>query len=298
MEFRWQGETDPDLMQALATAGVPMPMQQHPAYGAVLRRFGRDARLGIWSEAGAPVAMAQVARRRGLSLLSRGPLWLQTPSGAAETLRDMANGALTIVTPERQVAGKGLIPILTPRHQAIWHLAGDTQQLRAGLRANWRNKLSRAEAMAGAISVRVSTGGDAGWLYAAEGAQRHARGYSALPPGFAEAWRATSPGSFVLYEARKGDVPVAGILILRHWPWASYHLAWSGAEGRRHNAHRILLWRAACDLQDDGYAALDLGDVNTDDAPGLADFKAGTGAEIRPLGHTLLVLPRLIRRRW
>lgn len=146
--------------------------------------------------------------------------------------------------------------------------------------------------------VRVSAKADAGWLYAAEGAQRLARRYRALPPGFAEVWRTAAPGSFLLYEARKGGQPVAGTLILRHWPWASYHLSWSGAEGRRHNAHRLLLWRAACDLQDDGFAALDLGDVNSGAAPGLADFKAGTGAEIRALGPTLLVLPRLTRRRW
>lgn len=60
---------------------------------------------------------------------------------------------------------------------------------------------------------------------------------------------------------------------------------------------RLLLWRAARDLQDDGYAAIDLGGVNSEDEPELADFKAGTGAEICALGATLLVLPRLTRRR-
>lgn len=297
MDLFWQDDADPDMLAAFAAAGVAMPMQQHPIYGAVLRRFGREVRHGIWRVAGAPAGLAQVARRSGLTLLSRGPLWLD-PGPAASRLRDIAGRALTIATPETPVAGRGLIPIVTPRLQAIWHLRADAAELRAGLRANWRNKLTKAEAMADGLDIRVSARADAGWLYAAEGAQRLARAYRALPPGFAEAWRAELPGSFMLYEARKDGQPIAGMLILRHWPWASYHLSWTGAEGRRYNAHRLLLWRAACDLQDDGYAALDLGDVYSEETPGLADFKAGTGAEIRALGPTLLVLPRLTRRRW
>lgn len=296
MDFFWQDSADPEMLTAFAAAGVPMPMQQHPTYGAVLRRLGREVRYGLWRAAGAPVGQALVARRPGFTLLSRGPLWLRQDTAA--DLRDIANGALTVATPEAQVSGRGLVPIVSPRHQAIWHLPGDAAALRAGLRANWRNKLVRAERLAGAISVRASASADPGWLYAAEGAQRRARRYRALPPGFAEAWRAAAPGSVRLYEARKDGQPVAGMLILRHWPWASYHLSWSGAEGRRHDAHRLLLWRAARDLQDDGYAAFDLGDVNSEDAPGLADFKRGTGAEIRALGSTLLVLPQLTRRRW
>jgi hypothetical protein len=296
MNFCWQDSADPEMLTAFAAAGVPMPMQQHPTYGAVLRRLGRDVGHGVWRAAGAPVGQAQVARRLGFTLLSRGPLWLRQDTTA--DLRDIATGALTVATPEAQLAGRGLIPIVTPRHQAIWHLPGDAALLRAGLRANWRNKLVRAEAKAYALELRVSDKADAGWLYAAEGAQRRARRYCALPPGFAEAWRAAAPGSFLLYEARKDGQPVAGMLILRHWPWASYHLSWSGAAGRHHNAHRLLLWRAARDLQDDGYAAFDLGDVNSEDAPGLADFKGGTGAEIRALGATLLVVPQLTRRRW
>lgn len=295
MNLRWNDRLDPDLPAALAAAGAPMPMQQHPTYGAVLRRLGRGVCHAVWHRAGAPVGQALVARGRGLSLLSRGPLWLEPPLATAGCLRDIAR-AVTIATPEDAVAGPGLIPILAPRMQAVWHLPGDAARLRAGFRANWRNKLVRAEA--GGLDIRVSAAADARWLYAAEAAQRRKRGYRALPPAFVEVWRAATPGSVLLYEARKGDVPVAGILILRHWPWASYHIAWSGPEGRRCNAHRLLLWRAACDLQDDGFAALDLGHVDKKAAPGLADFKAGTGAEIRPLGPTLLVLPRLIRRRW
>lgn len=294
MRFDWQSFADPEVLAALAAAGAPMPMQQHPTYAAVLRRFGREARIGLWSAGGAPVGLAQVAARPGLRLLSRGPLWLGVPA-AGQALRDLAWAVPTVATPDETPRGPGLIRLAAPRRVAVWHLAADAAALRAHLRPNWRSALGQAEAAR--IEVRVSATADARWLYAAEAAQRRARGYRALPPTFAEAWRAAAPEDFRLYEARAGGRPVARILILRHWPWASYHIAWSDTAGRRLNANRRLLWRAACDLQDDGYRALDLGDVNDRAAPGLAAFKAGTGAEVRALGATLLVLPRLIRRR-
>ena len=299
MNLSWHNLSDPVHLNLLAEVMPAMPMQQHPTYGKVLSELGRTVRVARWSDGGAPIAAAQVVSRPGLALISRGPLWAGPPRpDAAEYLRRMAlGGHLTFATPDHRTAGRGLIPVLTARHQAIWHLPGDTAALRAGLGQKWRNKLSRGERMGARLAISASATADAGWLYAAEGAQRRARSYRALPPAFAEAWRAADAGAFRLYAARLDGRAVAGILILLHRPWASYHLAWSDAEGRRLNAHRLLLWRAACDLQDDGYSALDLGDVNTEDAPGLASFKIGTGAEIRALGETLLVLPA-IRRRW
>lgn len=298
MDLSWHNSADPDLLAALASVGAPMPMQQHPTYGRVLAALGRSVRVGVWRDAGAPVALAQVVARPGLALISRGPLWVGAMRGAAELLRSAATlRGVTISTPEQSVRGPGLIPLMTARHEAVWHLPGDAARLRAGLGPKWRNKLTRAERTGGALTIRVRATARADWLYAAEGAQRRARRYRALPPAFAAAWQAVAPGDVRLYAAWLNGEPVAGILILAHRPWASYHLAWSGATGRRLNAHRLLLWRAALDLQDDGYAALALGDVNTEDAPGLASFKIGTGAEVRPLGETMLVLPRITPRR-
>jgi lipid II:glycine glycyltransferase (peptidoglycan interpeptide bridge formation enzyme) len=85
------------------------------------------------------------------------------------------------------------------------------------------------------------------------------------------------------------------MLFLLHSPWASYHIGWSGAEGRRTNAHALLLWQAMLRLREEGFTTLDLGDVNTEDAPGLARFKIGTGALVAPLGATVLVPPWPVR---
>jgi hypothetical protein len=52
-----------------------------------------------------------------------------------------------------------------------------------------------------------------------------------------------------------------------------------------------MLARAAEALAAEGLRWLDLGTVDTEAAPGLARFKLGTGARLRRLGATCLVLP-------
>ena len=52
-----------------------------------------------------------------------------------------------------------------------------------------------------------------------------------------------------------------------------------------------MLVRAAEALWVEGVRWLDLGSVDTERASGLARFKLGTGAELRRLGTTCLVLP-------
>lgn len=297
MNLMWHNFSAKSDLSEPGFGGGGMPMQQHPTYGAVLRRFGRQVRVAEWWQGGGPLARALVVSRPGLTLLSRGPLWSGAAGEAGPLLRDIARfSGLTFATPERAAAGPGLIPVMAPRSEAIWHLPGDRVALRSALDPKWRNKLTKAERENAGLTIRASARADAGWLYAAE-RQRRDRGYRTLPPAFAESWRAAAPKDFRLYEAWVAGERVAGIMILMHRPWASYHIAWSGDEGRRRNAGRLLLWRAACDLQDDGFGALCLGHVDAGAAPGLATFKAGTGAEIRRLGPTVLILPRLIRPR-
>jgi Acetyltransferase (GNAT) domain len=289
IEFRL---TDP----AAWTPPGPMPMQQHPTYGAALARLGCAVRRVTVIEAGLPIGTAQIVSRRfgpiRLSLLSRGPLWAVPPGPdfAARTLRSLVDGVL-VATPGVAVWGRGIVPLITPRHQAVWDLTPPPAALRAGLHQKWRNRLNRAEAE----GLILAEARDPAWLLAAEAAQRRARGYRALPPAFVAAWQIADPAGIRLWEAWRGTERLAAVLVLIHRPWASYHIGWSGPLGRAAHAHNLLLWQAALALKAEGIAALDLGDVNTEDAPGLARFKIGTGARVAPLGPTCLALP--IRRR-
>jgi lipid II:glycine glycyltransferase (peptidoglycan interpeptide bridge formation enzyme) len=59
-------------------------------------------------------------------------------------------------------------------------------------------------------------------------------------------------------------------------------------EGRRLNAMNALLWEAMRWLARQHHDRLDLGILNSDDAPGLTRFKLGTGAVPHRLGGTWL----------
>jgi lipid II:glycine glycyltransferase (peptidoglycan interpeptide bridge formation enzyme) len=83
----------------------------------------------------------------------------------------------------------------------------------------------------------------------------------------------------------------AGMAFIRHGTSASYHLAWGSDLARAESVHHLMLTRAAEALFAEGVRWLDLGSLDSERAPGLARFKLGTGAGLRRLGATLLVLP-------
>ena len=87
------------------------------------------------------------------------------------------------------------------------------------------------------------------------------------------------------------NCPIAAMLFLLHAPVVTYHIGWTSAQGRKFHAHHRMIMEAAEGFAQHGYYRMDLGLVETDRAPGLARFKIGTGAHVRPLGGTWLRLP-------
>lgn len=287
-----------------ATRSVAVPMQQHWLYGAVLSALGGEVARAEVYLGGRRIGLAQtVARRIGplcLTVLNRGPIWLEpvAPAIVPRAQRALAHGSgLMIATPESGQGGWGLLRLLAPRHRAMIDLRPDLATIRARLSGKWRNRLVHAERAALTLRRCVPTKAELERLLARDAAQQRRCGYRALPPAFTLGWQQLDPEGVVLYEALYCGRTVAAMLILLHRPTASYHIGWSDATGRMLDAHRFLLWQVICELRTRGLIALDLGDVDTRHAPGLARFKIGSGAYVAPLGATLLVLPRLIPQR-
>ena len=69
--------------------------------------------------------------------------------------------------------------------------------------------------------------------------------------------------------------------------WLNYHHLRNFWMIARHRS----MTRAAEALWAEGVHWLDLGSVDSERAPGLARFKLGTGAALKRLGSTCLVLP-------
>ncbi|WP_347310125.1 GNAT family N-acetyltransferase [Defluviimonas sp. SAOS-178_SWC] len=298
MNIVWDG------IAAEEDGAAALPLQQSRGYAAALRRLGGTTRRVQILRGSDPVGFARIVSRRfgplRLSLLLRGPVWTAdvTPDEKLEALRVLARSASPLVVmPEDGGGGWGFVPIVTPRHVALLDLSPDVERLRAGLRGKWRNRLVRAEAAGLRVHLGHPDPAPVARLLTLDAGQQKARGYRALPARFTHAWLAGDPGHALLVEARRGGEVIAAMLFLLHRPWATYHIGWAGPEGRRQNAHNLLLWQAVLRLKADGYRMLDLGDVNTEGAPGLARYKVGTGAEVVALGATGLVLPALTRPR-
>lgn len=302
MEIIWDRICREDWAEA--TAAEILPMQQHWTYGDVLSALGRQVRRGEVMHGGRRVGLVQVIGRRfgplQLSLIGRGPLWLDGLPAVKRAMacRMIARGAgVMVMTPEQGLSGRGLIPLVSHRHQAMLYLRPDRLTIRARFAGKWRNRLVRAEGMDISVRQGVPSQRELDDLLVLDAAQQRARGYRALPACFTRAWAHVDPNALRLYRAIHEGRVIAMMLMLLHRPTAGYHIGWSGNDGRRLNAHQFLLWHVIRDLQGGGYTALDLGDVNVDGAPGLARFKTGTGAIVAPLGATMLVLPTFIRPR-
>lgn len=258
-----------------------LALQQSPVYAVALATLGARVR---WLDVGCGRALA--IERGRLRVVMRGPVW-QSEVGTdlqRAALRRLARWpGLTLVTPDAPVKGFGLIPLVTPQHHAVWDLRGD---LRAEMSGKWRNRLVTTEA----AGLRPQTGNrqTLDRLIAAEARQRLARRYRALPEAFT---RALPQSALRLWEWRRDGEIAAAMAFVLHGRSASYHLAWASDVARVAGAHAVMLAHAATALRAEGVRWLDLGAVDTAAAPGLARFKLGTGAVLRSLGPTLLVLP-------
>jgi hypothetical protein len=248
------------------------PFQQSDVYAVAATACGARVGQGVFDG-----MRVQWLDRCGLRLISRS----DAPLGV---LRRLARHAgVTVAT--GPVQGWGLVPLLTDRFVALWDIAAEPAILRAALDAKWRGHLTKAEA-----GIRVQHGGKGclATLLEHEGALRAARGYRALPAAFA---RALPRESLRLWEWRDKGLTQAAMCFVRHGSWATYHISWASDVARGRAVHQVMLWQAMCALRNEGVQVVDLGDVNTDAAPGLARFKLGTGAGLVAVGKTSWVIP-------
>lgn len=183
----------------------------------------------------------------------------------------------------------GYRQILTPAHVAELDAGPDTDVLHKGLAPPWRRALAKAKAP-GLARQRFDPARH-GWVLEREAEQRRARRYRAWPLGLTVAMAEAEPRAVSVWSSRQD----AAVVFIRHGPAATYHIGWTGAEGRKRDSHRALLWRAVLDLKAEGVRLIDLGHVDSVSSPGLAAYKAGTGARVRPLGGTWLRIPGLGR---
>ncbi|MEO0379295.1 MAG: GNAT family N-acetyltransferase [Pseudomonadota bacterium] len=268
-----------------------LPLQQHPHYGAALRATGcavREVRL----LGAAPV---QTIARYGLTLASRGPVWRSAQGpGDASILR--RSGLHVINSEGHDLAAlhrAGYRQMHTPSCVAELSLTGTPAERLSAMRPKWRATLRRADAARLKIKAERFDPERHGWLLAADLAQQRSKKFRSLPHAVLGAYAKANPHDALVFVGYKKRDPIAAMLFLVHGQVATYHLGWTGGAGRQAGAHHALLVHASDHLAAQGIVRLDLGGVDTVNAPGLARFKIGTGATVRPLGGSWLRLPWL-----
>jgi len=267
-------------------AGMELPLQQHPDFGAALRSLGAKVnRIDI--DGAAPT---QVIRRYGVVFAPRGPIWDVENAGA------LARSPLRIINAERQsdiYRKAGFRLLMTPAHVAELSLRDANWMAKA--HGKWRNAWRKSKKAHLALHHARFDAANHAWLMIQERTQQRRKKYRALPHDIIHAYAAIAPKNVIVFTARQGEDCVAAMLFVRHGQVATYHLGWSNDAGRDTNAHYALIENAVEYFGPKGVTRLDLGTVDTENAPGLARFKIGCGAQVRQLGGTWLRIPGLSR---
>ncbi|WP_172295281.1 GNAT family N-acetyltransferase [Pseudoruegeria sp. HB172150] len=291
MEIRWDRLDTAAWQEALPPDACAM--QQSWRYGAAVAAHGRHVcRAEIRTTEGRALAQT-IIRRAGpvtAGYLPRGPVGVCGPEILSALHRTLPGHGLRLLIVAPETETPGLLPLVTPQTHAELVLT-EAATMRRRMHGKWRNRLSRAEEAKLKITVTTPSRQELQQLADLDRAQSRARGYCGLPPAFLSAWSETPGPPPQLFSARQRGETIATMLFLDHPPGVTYQLGWSGDAGRAVSAHNLLLWRAMLHFAGRGRRRLDLGTLDTVTAPGLARFKLGTGATVRRLGSTGLVLP-------
>jgi hypothetical protein len=269
-----------------------LPLQQHPNFAEALRLLGQKTTFVDLVDGACVLSLT----RFGMKFASRGPIWdAQTSQSArSSALRHSGLRLVNADAPEPDVfKAAGFRLTTTPASVAELDLCGPATERLTRANGKWRNIWRRAQTgpliiQPGAFDARHHQ-----WVLDADLAQQRSKGYRALPHVLILAYAQCRPKDVILYTALHQSKPVAAMLFLLHHPVATYHVGWCNDHGRHHGAHHRMLMEAADTFSQLNFQRMDLGSVDTENAAGLARFKIGTGAVVRPLGGTWLRVPGL-----
>lgn len=306
LQIEWDAASREQWSRLIALA-PRCALQQDWSYGEAVAAQGHIVRRAVVRDRGGrPVALVQAMQRQLLgpvaaTMLMRGPVWLdaladqELEPALSRALRQDLAPCVLLWTPETGEGGRrwqGLRRVMTG-YSTIWlDLRPALDAIRAGLDGKWRNMLVRAEA--GGLRVRACSGGTlVDWLVEANERYRRSVGYRGPTPVFIQALGQVphAAQSRLALIAMEGQEPVAGVILQRHGTSATYYVGCTSPRGRELRAHHLLLWNAITALKELGAQSLDLGGVDTVNAPGLARFKLGLGGEVTTLAGTYLAPP-------
>lgn len=167
----------------------------------------------------------------------------------------------------------------SPYHTIVLNLTPPIDTLRAGLRANWRNHLKKAERQN--LAIQTSTAADA--LESFTSLYRRMRSFKSFQSGLDPSTLATLSHHLpdeekpLVFLALDHATPVAGAVCSFIGNSAIYLLGASDLRGRELGASYLLHWHIIRWLKLNGCSHYDLGGIDPIHNPGGYSFKSGFG---------------------
>lgn len=276
-------------------------LQQSRLYASALQLAGQRIKHIMLSDGGqASLVLRQFGPLR-LGLVAGGPSWISVLAGGApgELVSELTAKVRTVgvaafvtnaeaVSHDRCYLNAGHLPLITSQHEARLCLPTTSRLARAALMTKWRNRLVRAETAGLRVTSERFDPAPHEWLLQAEAEQRRNRGYRGHPLWLYKAMARLEPNALRVFIAHRGPSRHAFMLFVAHEGVATYAVGQVDAIGRKYSAHNLLLWRAIEHFIENRFSRLDLGSIETEQNPGLARFKLGTGAHVHARGATFL----------
>lgn len=305
-EWRW-GEAEQADWSALIDRAIDPVLEQCWAYGAAIEAVSPfRVRRGVCWRGDDPVALLQVFERPVMGIFNLAKI-LRGPALLAPLSADEWVAMLQPIAAARRIRFRrplfwlphlgnadapmrllGKRPMVQGHATAMLDLTRDEAILRAGLDGKWRNQLVKAEG--GKLRVQQAKGGQTLQMLV-ERHEVYRRSHRHRGPSDKEILALVQAlgrkDDALVLTAYTGNLPLAGMLFLRHGRGATYHAAWTSPVGRTENAHNLLLWRGMLAMKQRGATLLDLGGLDAK-APGVARFKLGSGARVEKLAATYL----------
>ena len=303
MEFNWKPRSIKEWREFLAQTKNANWMQTWNYAQASFTADYLITRIALIEQQGEPIGMMSVQQIKfgpaQIINLKRGPLWFVEPTqeltvefAAAfrkefpkklfQRLRWMPEIELNSATTARlekigfRLRKENFVTALVDLRQPLLEIKKNLQQ-------KWRNCLNKAEKSGIELVVQTSNEHLDSFLKFYNYHQRQKR-YQGPSQKFLKAEFSTSEKTkdhFFIW-AYVNHFPIAAIAVTCHGSTAAYRIGWNNPEGRKHNAHYALLWKAIEISKQRGHSHFDLGGLLPDEAAGMTHFKNGlNGHEIK-----------------
>ncbi|EKR17221.1 lipid II:glycine glycyltransferase FemX [Leptospira interrogans] len=259
-------------------------------------------RRGIFTFENQKIAIVQVLEKSILGIfkvyrINRGPLFLNKVDSNIKELvfhelskfGNLLKGSILLLNPELVLDGKSLVLMKKMRFyeskssawtSAFIDLTKDLNFLRQNLDSKWRNMLTNSEK--NELTLEIGSNDFLFyWMLDKYDELTSNKNFSGISKSMLLQIKnnQNEKDTFLILRAVYRNEAVAGICIAIHGSSATYLIGWNGELGRKLRANHFLLWNSIIQLKQMGYLSFDLGGIDQEKTPGIAEFKLGMNGD-------------------